>query len=66
MEELRERMEGFYLTCKIHPYFPIRLVEAGATGEAGAPRAETGTAIEQLIVKHPLIQNLQIQMTGLE
>ncbi|GLJ20474.1 hypothetical protein SUGI_0372450 [Cryptomeria japonica] len=34
------RMEGFYLTCKIHPYFPIRLAEAGATREAEAPGAE--------------------------
>ncbi|GLJ19254.1 hypothetical protein SUGI_0346330 [Cryptomeria japonica] len=59
-------MEGLYLTCKIRPYFPIRLVETGATGEVGAPGAETGTTIEKLILKHPLIQNLQIQMTVLD
>ncbi|GLJ41851.1 hypothetical protein SUGI_0866400 [Cryptomeria japonica] len=29
----REGMEGFYLTYKILPYFPIQLAEAGATGK---------------------------------
>ncbi|GLJ14241.1 hypothetical protein SUGI_0228920 [Cryptomeria japonica] len=33
MAGLREGMEGFYLTCKIRPYFPIQLAEAGATGK---------------------------------
>ncbi|GLJ07910.1 hypothetical protein SUGI_0076690 [Cryptomeria japonica] len=58
-----EGMEGFYLTYKILPYFPIQLAEAGATGEAGAPGAEaTNQAFIQnlKILKHPLIQNLQL------
>ncbi|GLJ27718.1 hypothetical protein SUGI_0543980 [Cryptomeria japonica] len=46
----REDMEGFYLTCEIRPYFPIRLAEAGATGEAGASGVEAGTAIEQAAI----------------
>ncbi|GLJ35895.1 hypothetical protein SUGI_0720290 [Cryptomeria japonica] len=44
----REGMEGAYLTCKICPYFPIQLEEAGATGEARAPGAEAGMTIEQV------------------
>ncbi|GLJ47320.1 hypothetical protein SUGI_0999140 [Cryptomeria japonica] len=35
MVGLRDGMEGFYLTCKIRPYFPIQLAEAGATGKLG-------------------------------
>ncbi|GLJ16591.1 hypothetical protein SUGI_0284130 [Cryptomeria japonica] len=40
MARSREGMEGFYLTCKTCPYFPIRLAEAGAMGEAGTGSRE--------------------------
>ncbi|GLJ31336.1 hypothetical protein SUGI_0628690, partial [Cryptomeria japonica] len=48
-------MEGFYLTSKIHPYFPIWLVEAGATREVGAPRVEAGMTIEQVEIDREAI-----------
>ncbi|GLJ15546.1 hypothetical protein SUGI_0255350 [Cryptomeria japonica] len=42
-------MDGFYLACKIRPYFPIRLAEVGATRKAEASGAEVGMTIEQAI-----------------
>lgn len=50
MEELWERMEGFYLTLKNCPYFPIRLVEVGATGEAGALGEKARMTIQPMII----------------
>ncbi|GLJ10236.1 hypothetical protein SUGI_0124620 [Cryptomeria japonica] len=45
MARSREGMEGFYLTYKILPYFPIQLAEARVTGEAGASGAERSSTV---------------------